>query len=125
MMTDYDIVLKRILNSCTDFTINGKCSNCGECCGSILPVTKKEIKRIKAYVRKHNIKPHKNDVAPAVEMVIDLTCPFRNEKEHKCDIYNVRPLICKCFICNYTEIDERLFKQADKMKKIDMREVFK
>ena len=69
MMTDYEIVLKRILNSCTDFTINGKCSNCGECCGSILPVTKKEIKRIKAYVRKHNIKPHKNEVAPAVEMV--------------------------------------------------------
>lgn len=37
MMTDYEIVLKRILNSCTDFTINGKCSNCGECCSSILP----------------------------------------------------------------------------------------
>ena len=38
------------INHVKDFSINGKCSMCGECCGAILPVSEKEIKRIKKYV---------------------------------------------------------------------------
>ena len=34
------------INHVKDFSINGKCSMCGECCGAILPVSEKEIKRI-------------------------------------------------------------------------------
>ena len=39
------------INHVKDFSINGKCSMCGECCGAILPVSEKEIKRIKKYVK--------------------------------------------------------------------------
>lgn len=121
-------LLKNTERNITDFTKDGKCSGCGECCGALLPVTRGEIKRIKRYIFKHNIKPHKTEVAPATDFFIDLTCPFRNEKEKKCDIYEVRPLICKCFMCNYDktgEIDKRLFKIAGKAKKVNFRDIFK
>ena len=39
-----------------DMTKEGKCSRCGECCGLFIPFTKKELKIIKEYVNKNNIK---------------------------------------------------------------------
>jgi Fe-S-cluster containining protein len=30
----------------------------------------------------------------------DLSCPFRNEHTKQCDVYSVRPLICKEYICS-------------------------
>ena len=62
------------------------CTNCGECCG-IIPVDEKELAEIKEYVKKHNIKARKNFPH----------CPFRNEEQKKCDIYPVRPIICRLF----------------------------
>lgn len=81
-------------NNCID----GKCSNCGECCADLLPVTQEEIDRIKAYVQKHNIKERKD--RPFFDPnATDLTCPLRNNKERRCEVYPVRPLICRQFIC--------------------------
>ena len=78
--------------------VNGKCSNCGECCADLLPVTPEEIRRIKAYVEKHHIKERKD--APFFDPnATDLTCPLRNNKENRCEVYPVRPLICREFIC--------------------------
>ena len=31
----------------TDYTCNNKCSNCGNCCGDLLPLSHKDIKTIK------------------------------------------------------------------------------
>ena len=31
-----------------------------------------------------------------------MTCPFRDEANKKCLIYDVRPQICKQFVCNHT-----------------------
>lgn len=39
-----------------DFTKNGECSRCGNCCGRLLPLSKKEMDAIKNYIKKHNIK---------------------------------------------------------------------
>ena len=39
-----------------DFTVDGKCSNCGQCCSNYLPVGKREIENIKRYIKKHNVK---------------------------------------------------------------------
>ena len=64
-------------------------------------ISNKELKRIKEYVRKHNIKPHLNIMLNAD---IDITCPFRNEREKKCDIYEVRPWVCQKFICSNAKI---------------------
>lgn len=79
--------------------INGKCSSCGECCTDLLPTTRREIVRLRDYAKKHQLKEHRNILAAAAESV-DLTCPFRNEKTRRCEVYPVRPLICRHFICS-------------------------
>lgn len=79
----------------TDFTKGGQCSNCGQCCSDILHLSKEEIKRIDNYLKEHKVIQHnigKNNI----------NCPFRNEAFKKCDIYEVRPEICKVFKCNKT-----------------------
>ena len=82
----------------TNFTCNGKCSNCGQCCGDILHLSKTEIKRIDEYLKKHKI------VATERNILVDYdnTCPFRDNKNKKCKIYEVRPDICRIFKCDKT-----------------------
>ena len=84
-----------------DFTVNGKCSSCGKCCSNLLPLSDREIKRIKTYVAKHHIKEQRHNVAVGV----DMTCPFRDEANRKCLIYEIRPAICQQFMCNHTHED--------------------
>lgn len=84
-----------------DNTINGKCSNCGNCCGDILPLKQSEINRIIKFVKRNNIKEeNKGNVFSN-----NMTCPFRNEKEKKCNVYEVRPEICREFICNISAME--------------------
>lgn len=82
----------------TDFTVDGKCSGCGSCCTNFLPMTGREIKRIRDYIRRAGIKECKHYV-PAASAVIDMTCPFRNNMMRRCEIYKVRPAICRSFQC--------------------------
>lgn len=82
----------------TDYTADGKCSCCGECCSNLLPLSEHEIKRIHKYIEKRHIKAHKRNL-PLAE-AIDMTCPFRNEEKRICEIYEIRPLICKLFKCD-------------------------
>ena len=78
---------------------DGKCSGCGECCTDVLPLTDRELKIIKDYAKAHGLKEHRQ--APFFDPgAIDFTCPFRNQIEHRCDIYPVRPKICRSFICS-------------------------
>lgn len=99
----------------TDFTCNGTCSQCGNCCPNILPVTEKEIKRIHAYIKQHNIKPHVIGI-PLANTTVDVTCPFlrMDRKTERCSIYPVRPSICRCFICS----DKKLLSQIKENKKL-------
>ena len=92
-----------------DFTVNGKCSNCGQCCSNCLPLSEAEIKKIKAYVKQHKIKEQRHNVAVGV----DMTCPFRDEANRKCLIYEIRPAICREFVCNHTQINRVVFMRAE------------
>ena len=87
--------------SVTDFTVDGKCSNCGACCANLLHLTENE-------------KP------------VDMTCHFRSDSERKCLIYSVRPLICRRFQCNRTPAQViaggEFFHSTQKL--VDMREEF-
>ena len=85
----------------TDYTCNGKCSCCGQCCGDILHLSRKEIKRIRQYVKDHKIQP----TAKNIFVTYDNTCPFRDNANKKCKIYEVRPDICREFICNLKKED--------------------
>lgn len=108
-----------------DFTIDGKCSGCGSCCSNLLPISSKEIKEIKRYIRKKGIKEQIRRY-PTTEPIVDLTCPFRSEEEKKCLIYPVRPAICRDFQCDkprkHIEADKALYHH--KFAVVEMRETF-
>lgn len=74
-------------------TVNGQCSGCGECCSDLLPLTKKDIKRLNHYIKKQKIglRPKENDD--------DISCPFLNEN-NRCNVYEARPMICRVFSCS-------------------------
>lgn len=80
-----------------DRTVKGKCSQCGQCCSNLLPISEYEIERIRAYVKKHDIKEQRHNAM----MGTDMTCPFRDQAQKRCLIYEVRPEICRQFMCNH------------------------
>ena len=102
-----------ILEACETYEnhcIDGRCSGCGECCADLLPLTAEEVRRLKAYAKKHGLKEHTQ--APFFDPgAIDLTCPFRNQAEGKCDVYEVRPKICRDFICSKSK--EQAYRDRD------------
>ena len=102
----------------TDFTNNGKCSECGQCCGRFLPVSQKEINQIHRYIEKHNIGIQEHGTALLSGKFVDMTCPFVNltKHKHKCAIYEVRPLICREYICC-----NRHMKPSKELLKTDIR----
>lgn len=83
------------MSQITDFTNNGQCSHCGACCGSVIPVTEKELKALRKWSKKNNFHP---ELPPGD--VVYLHCPFLNKKEGKCEAYVVRPEICRVFKCD-------------------------
>lgn len=106
----------------TDYTENGKCTNCGSCCSNFLPLSDNEILRIEKYVKKHNIKEQRHNVFAGY----DMTCPFRDDVQRKCLIYSVRPEICRVFMCNHSHEDimKAKFDMHAIKKPIPMRGVF-
>lgn len=90
--------------SITDFTHHGNCSECGNCCTNMLPLKSSEIQRIRAYIKKHHIRPHVVRL-PLAAPVFDATCPFlkTDTDKKRCMIYDVRPFICRHFICSRSE----------------------
>lgn len=80
-------------------TCKGQCSRCGECCGLFIPFTDKELSIIKEYVSKHNIQP----TYRFVEGGMEARCCFYDSKNHKCNIYEVRPYVCRDFKCDHKD----------------------
>lgn len=108
----------------TDYTVDGKCSNCGNCCSNLLPITETEKKLIHRYIVKHKIKENKKNF-PTSDIAIDMTCPFRNEDKKKCEIYSIRPLICQLYQCNkdINAYDGKLLSEEQRLV-TNMREEF-
>ena len=89
-----------------DNTVDGKCSACGECCADLLPLSDAEVDRLRKYAEKHNLKEH-TEASIFHKNPIDLTCPFHDNIKKKCDVYPVRPLICRKFICSTPKPDAK------------------
>lgn len=107
-----------------DFTKNGHCSGCGNCCSNFLPMTDAEICRIRKYMADNDIHECKHvDNVLAEDSWLDATCPFLDysKKDKKCTIYPARPLICRTFLCCKKPADIKGYK---KMTVIDVRNVF-
>lgn len=107
-----------------DFTENGKCSGCGNCCTNLLPMSKNEVETIRRYIKKHGIKECRHQF-PVATPTFDMTCPFRDNNNGICTIYKVRPEICKQFICNNekrAKHNRELLKQTRSI--VDVRDEF-
>lgn len=109
----------------TDFTVDGKCSGCGNCCANFLPISDVEIERIRRYIKKHGIK-ERIRCFPTAEPMVDMMCPFRDDIGKKCTIYEVRPAICRDFQCDKPRKELALNKALyhGKYAATDMRHVF-
>ena len=118
-------MLKEFSDGTYDLTDNGKCTQCGNCCSNFLVMTDTEIETIHKYIKKHNIKEHRH-ILPLVEPTLDLTCPFLNDSKpnEKCDIYEVRPRVCRDFICDPKQRLPIDIKYASKCKPINVRSEF-
>lgn len=80
-----------------DFTCNGKCSKCGNCCGTILPLDQEDINIIQKYIIKNKIFIQRH----LLIMSQRLQCPYyTGNKEKGCAIYEARPKICRVFKCD-------------------------
>lgn len=96
---------------------DNKCSNCGNCCGNILPLTEVEISIIQIYMRENQIQKVYNSQKH--------TCPFRDEAHKQCAIYEARPFICRMWRCD-GKMTPKQNKQLTKVKRlmVDMRAYF-
>ena len=106
------------------FNIDGKCSKCGQCCSALLHVTPQEVERIRKYIEKNKIKPEPTLKILATK-TIDLTCPFY--KKNKCLVYEVRPRICKDFICNKKPpnvFSKESMAHYENIKAVNFRKIF-
>ncbi len=79
-----------------NYTCNGQCSNCGQCCGDILHLSNQEIKRIDDYLKTHKVE----ETPRCIIYEYDNTCPFRDNENKKCKIYAARPEICRSYKCD-------------------------
>lgn len=88
----------------TDLTHNGQCSRCGQCCGSLLPVTDAEMQTLREHIRRNGITPS----VPNKDTFVTLQCPLLQpatavSPHAVCKAYNARPAICRVFRCDQTE----------------------
>ena len=122
----FEKMIKDFNNSTYDFTKKGKCTGCGACCSNLLPMTDDEIVVIKQYVKANNIKEQSHIVAPLATPTIDLTCPFLDDSKscEKCAIYEVRPKICRDFICDPKQRPKVDLQWGLKCKVVNVREEF-
>lgn len=118
-------IQEEINNGTYNLTKNGKCTGCGSCCSNLLTMTNKEVETIRKYIKNHNIKEHKK-VFPLAEPSLDLTCPFLNDSKpnEKCEIYEVRPRICRDFICDVKQRKPIDVVHVMKCRIVNVREEF-
>lgn len=119
MMNDYESV--------TNYCKDGKCSECGSCCSRYLAMNQKEINTIRAYIKRHNIQQQKHAIFVHKDPLFDATCPFLDDTKpnHKCLIYEVRPLICREFRCDkWQEIYTNSILYKSNLHPVDVTEVF-
>lgn len=118
--------LKSMDNGEFNFTDNGKCCGCGNCCSNYLMLTDKEIDLIRDYIKLYNIKEQKHNAPFANHKQNNDTCPFliANKSTERCSIYLVRPQICKMFNCDKSQrpkVSPTLSRQSHF---VNMRETF-
>jgi len=84
-----------IVNKCCDH----QCSCCGSCCAEFLPLTRKEVFKIIDYLAEHKEIKCSHSIDKDKKNVYGF-CPFLNEHTNRCNIYPIRPFVCRNFKCD-------------------------
>ncbi len=63
--------------------------NCGECCGPVYP-SQEEIRNIKAWLARKGLAFKDFSVIGS-----ELNCPYLSPENNHCEIYEVRPFMCR------------------------------
>lgn len=102
-----------IINTVPCNFVDGKCSECGECCGHLLPLSGADIKRLRRYLKKHPVKLQEKEVLVRCDLLN--SCPFlaKDRSTERCMIYPARPEICRLYNC----YDRRHGKMTGDIKK--------
>ncbi len=122
--------MDRDRNTIHNYFENGKCSECGQCCGDKLPMSYEEVAIIQKYVARNHIEARERTPLVLATPRADLMCPFLDESksEHKCKIYEVRPRVCREFTCEnpYWVPSERFIAEYERgnIKNYNVRETF-
>lgn len=118
-------VSKDMENGTYNMTDNGKCTQCGNCCSNILPMTNKEIDAICKYIKRYHIKEFKHRI-PFANPIADMSCPFLNTDKNtkRCMIYEVRPNICRQFSCDPQQRPILDVEYRNKANIVNVREKF-
>ena len=121
----FEQMLKEFSDGTYKLTCNGKCTECGQCCSNLLPMTEEEIETIKKHIKRYNIKENKH-LVPLVNPILDMTCPFLDDSKscEKCKIYEVRPKVCRNFICDPKQRPKLDLEWGLKCKPVNVREEF-
>ena len=122
MIVTLENMLRDMKNGVYDYTDNGKCIGCGQCCSNYLPLSSKDIKRIKRYIQKKHIQEQKHTI-PMKSECVDAICPFRDNGNKICTIYSVKPTICSSFKCDLPKKNIKGEFSGD-FKLYDVRELF-
>ena len=122
----FEQMLKEFSDGTYNLTCKGECTQCGKCCSNLLPMTDEEVKEIKRYIKANGIKEHSHIAAPLATLTIDMTCPFLDDSKscEKCAIYEVRPKICRDFICDPKQRAKVDLKWGLRCRPINVREEF-
>lgn len=118
-MTYQEIIQKYVQEGYVgqDNTCNGKCTKCGECCGTVLPLDEEDGKRIQDYIYKNKILINRYMLV----MRSKLQCPYYNgDKERGCSIYEARPKICRYYKCDRRGMSLEELKAMENTFPVDM-----
>lgn len=126
MIGSFEKMKRDMKNGVYDLTENGKCTQCGECCTNLLPMTDEEVEVIRKYIKRYNIKPQSHTMVPLAKPTIDMVCPFLDTKKNKekCTIYEVIPRVCSDFVCDPKKRPAPPKEYAGKVKPIFVKETF-
>lgn len=100
----------------TDNTCRGKCSNCGECCGVILPMDQEDVDKIQEYCIENKIFPQRQKLV----MEHKWQCPYYNGSKQGCSIYPARPKICRIYQCNKKDMNLEDLQKLKAVIPVDM-----
>ena len=107
----------------SDFTNNGVCSRCGQCCSNFIPLTAEEVQRLREICKRPDTMVQIKTIPDGRVMML---CPFLimhpESNFTECSIYEERPSVCRIFKCDekkkFTAEESKDYKVVDLMKDI-------